>query len=130
MQTSRKRIFALALVAGASLGLTQAEAQCYPGLPCPGQPDGQNGAGASTTAPAAQAKVEYHYVGPVFPPDPWLALRSVPAPKGGKQLMKMPEGTLFQVKEKRGKWWFVELRDGTRGWAHSDWIQCCKHADE
>ena len=112
-------------------------AACYPGLgdcadgdkpqavplptepaPPPRQPE-----------PAKPATVEYHYVGPVFPPDPWLALRSMPSGKAGYQIMKMPEGTLFRLLETRGSWYHVQLRDGTTGWAHSGWIKCCKYAE-
>ena len=42
----------------------------------------------------------------------------------------MPEGTLFRVLERREKWWRVELRNGLNGWAYSDWIRCCKNAEQ
>jgi hypothetical protein len=123
---------------GCLLGAAGAEAQCYPGLVCPDPGNQQKGndanAGGGTSGGGAQSGaktgVEYHYVGPVYPPDPWLALRTVPSSNGGKTLMKMPQGTLFKVTEKRGKWWYVQLRDGQSGWAHSDWIVCCKYLNE
>src|SRR5207249_2745344 len=78
--------------------------------------------------PVPQAQVEYSFVGPVFPPDPWLALRSQPASNQGQQIMQMPEGTLFEVLRRQGAWAYVRLRDGTEGWAHSGWIKCCKYS--
>jgi hypothetical protein len=74
--------------------------------------------------------VEYHYVGDVRPPDDWLSLRTVPSDKGGARVMKMPAGTLFKVTEKRGTWWHVELQGGQTGWAHSNWIRCCKYLND
>ena len=122
---------------GCLIGAGHAGAQCYPGLACPDQGGSQAGtggggshAGGQSSAKTPASGTQYHYVGPVFPPDPWLALRTVPSSSGGKTLMKMPQGTLFKVNEKRGKWWHVELRDGQSGWAHSDWIVCCKTLNE
>jgi hypothetical protein len=111
-----------------------ARAQCYPGLACP--TDQQPASPPQQTAPgpgasqSARAGGEYHYVGPVSPPDDWLSLRTVPSDKGGSRIMKMPAGTPFRVREKRDPWWYVELRDGTTGWAHSNWIRCCKSGNE
>jgi Bacterial SH3 domain len=90
----------------------QALAQCYPGL---GDCSGPDSGGQ-----------RYYYVGPVRPPDPWLALRSEPSSSSGHRIMKMPEGTLFRLLGASGKWYKVQLRDGTTGWAHGDWIRCCK----
>jgi hypothetical protein len=118
-------IVALAAVA------PQAFAQCYPGLACPTEPQQQpqpGGGGASSGG--ARGGVEYHYVGDVRPPDDWLSLRTVPSDKGGARVMKMPAGTLFKVTEKRGTWWHVELQDGQTGWAHSNWIRCCKYLND
>jgi hypothetical protein len=95
----------------------QALAQCYPGLGDCSAPD------SGGQQPAGQ---RYYYVGPVHPPDPWLALRSEPSSSAGYRIMKMPEGTLFRLLGTSGKWYKVQLRDGTSGWAHSDWIRCCK----
>jgi hypothetical protein len=114
-----------------------ARAQCYPGLACPTDQQ-QTSPGGTTPLPGpgdsgAQNRrqaVKYHYVGPVRPPDDWLALRTLPTSKGGERIMKMPAGTLFRVGEKRGEWWFVTLQDGTTGWAHSNWIRCCRSGNE
>ena len=126
--------FVLALAATA-LSHADAHAQCYPGLACPTDqtpttPPPQKNAPPAGPAQGAQSGGEYHYVGPVSPPDDWLSLRTVPSDKGGARIMKMPTGTVFRVKEKRDPWWYVELRDGTTGWAHSNWIRCCKSAGE
>jgi hypothetical protein len=119
-----------------------AHAQCYPGLACPTdqqqqtqpQPPTNGGGaiqgGADGGAPTRQKTVEYHYVGPVNPPDDWLALRTLPTSKAGERIMKMPAGTMFRVGEKRGEWWFVTLQDGRSGWANATWIRCCKYANE
>jgi glucose/arabinose dehydrogenase len=128
----------LALAAGA-FATTAARAQCYPGLACPTDPAPANPPPANPqqkTAPetglsqSARSGAEYHYVGQVAPPDDWLSLRTTPSDKTGSRIMKMPAGTKFLVREKRDPWWRVELRDGTTGWAHSDWIRCCKSANE
>jgi Bacterial SH3 domain len=129
----------LAMAVAASIGRA-AHAQCYPGLACPTD---QTPAPTPTptpipqktipeTAPSQGAKTagEYYFVGPVAPPDDWLSLRTLPTDKAGSRIMKMPAGTLFRVREKRDPWWFVELRDGTTGWAHSTWIRCCKSGNE
>lgn len=79
---------------------------------------------------APKRLTRYHYVGPVFPPDPWLALRTAPTTRQGRRLMKMPEGTLFRKLDQSGKWFKVELRDGRVGWAHSGWIKCCVQVPE
>ncbi len=122
-----------ALTAGA-LATNTAHAQCYPGLACPtdqmpANPP-QKTAPETNQSQSARGSVEYHFVGQVAPPDDWLSLRTTPSDKTGSRIMKMPAGTLFLVREKRDPWWRVELRDGTTGWAHSDWIRCCKSANE
>jgi uncharacterized caspase-like protein/SH3-like domain-containing protein len=82
-------------------------------------------------APAVEpAKVAYSYVGPVGPPDPWLALRDQPSASQGQRLMQMPEGTLFKVLRQQGTWSYVRLRDGSEGWANSGWIRCCRYVPE
>ena len=118
----------------------RAHAQCYPGLACPTdqqqqpqtqpQPPANSGGAIQGGAGTKQKAVEYYYVGPVNPPDDWLALRTLPTSKAGERIMKMPAGTLFRVGEKRGDWWFVTLQDGTTGWANATWIRCCKYANE
>lgn len=118
-----------------------ARAQCYPGLACPTDqtPPAQPEPGPKprvTPSPGdgdgagARRGAEYHYVGTVRPPDDWLALRTLPTSREGERIMKMPQGTLFRVMRKRGEWWYVTLRDGTSGWAHSGWIVCCKIVNE
>lgn len=120
--------FSVSAVIGA-IGSSPANAACYPGLgDCT---DADKPAAAPLPTPPAQASqqptVEYYYVGPVFPPDPWLALRSEPSSSAGYQIMKMPEGTLFRRLDARGDWYRVQLRDGRSGWAHSRWIKCCQY---
>ena len=113
--------------------LSRAQAQCYPGLPCPDGPSA--GAGNSGNAVPSDEAVrntrpgsggKYYYVGEVKPPDPWLALRSEPSSTSGYRIAKMPEGTLLRLIERKGHWWRVELTTGETGWAHSRWIKCCK----
>jgi hypothetical protein len=133
-----RTIASLVMAVLTGLGIAgAARAQCYPGLACPTeqkpqtQPTPAPGPASGNEGPRTRVKgVEYHYVGPVRPPDDWLALRSLPTSRDGERIMKMPEGTLFRVGEKRGEWWFVTLRDGTKGWAHSNWIRCCRSIDE
>lgn len=95
---------------------------------------GANGSGVSTGDAGPRGsktgKVEYHFVGPVNPPDDYLALRTLPTAKAGERIMKMPAGTMFKVTEKRGEWWFLELQNGQTGWAHNTWIRCCKYLNE
>ena len=131
---------ALAALVGASMVSAgqPAFAQCYPGLACPTQEEqqqppsgGVGGATGGDSAARSHARgVEYHFVGPVNPPDDYLALRTLPTTKAGQLIMKMPAGTLFKVIEKRGEWWFLELQNGQTGWAHNTWIRCCKYLNE
>lgn len=59
--------------------------------------------------------------------DNWLALRS--GPNGtGSRLMKMGPETLLTVLHRQGKWNYVQLRTGETGWAHGDYIACCRSA--
>lgn len=109
--------FMVCLSIGFLASTPRAPAQCYPGLGDCSAPD------SGGQQPAGQ---RYYYVGPVHPPDPWLALRSEPSSSSGYRIMKMQEGTLFRLLGTSGKWYKVQLRDGTSGWAHSDWIRCCK----
>ena len=123
------------VVPGAT-GWQAAKAGCYPGLgdcagsgtagpvPLPTPPQQQ---APQQQAPPVESSVEYLFVGPVFPPDPWLSLRSEPSSSEGYQIMKMPEGTLFRLLAKEGDWYQVQLRDGRAGWAHSRWIKCCRY---
>jgi hypothetical protein len=128
----------LAAIVGVSAfaGGRPAFAQCYPGLACPTQEEQQPPIGGGGTAGGESSSrsraqgVEYHFVGPVNPPDDWLALRTLPTAKAGERIMKMPAGTLFKVIEKRGEWWFLQLQNGQTGWAHNTWIRCCKYLNE
>lgn len=101
---------------------------CYPGLACPG------GSSAGRNEPPPQQQrvqsEKFYYVGTVRPPDPWLALRTEPSARSGDRIMKMPQGTLLRLIERRGFWWRVALTTGEEGWAHSKWIKCCKTANE
>jgi hypothetical protein len=109
-----------------TFGATLASAACYPGLgDCNSFPQPHN-------PQQPRDPVKYYYVGPVFPPDPWLALRSEPSSNAGRQIMKMPEGTLFRLLDTRGDWYRVQLKDGQKeiGWAHRHWIKCCRYLDE
>jgi hypothetical protein len=128
------------------LAVSPAGAQCYPGLACPtdqqqqqpgttpsnpgGSSGNLNGQGNDSGSRSKTGKVEFHFVGPVNPPDDWLALRTLPTLKAGERIMKMPRETLFKVIEKRGEWWFLELQNGQTGWAHNTWIRCCKYLNE
>ncbi len=76
--------------------------------------------------PPQPPQIAYHFVGPVSPPDPWLALRTRPSSRDGQRIRQMAEGTLFEVIGQQGVWYNVRLRDGTTGWAHSNWIRCCR----
>jgi hypothetical protein len=87
----------------------------------------QKTAAFPSVPPQPPASVGYSYVGPVGPPDPWLALRDQPSSSQGRRLMQMPEGTVFQVLRQQGQWAYVRLQDGTEGWANSAWIRCCKY---
>ena len=63
--------------------------------------------------------------------DPFLALRSYPSASKGERIVKMRNGTLLHVLQRRADgWWFVETPSGVKGWAKSGagaqaWIQCC-----
>jgi len=77
--------------------------------------------------------VGYFFVWDTRPPDDWLALRSEPTTKRGRQIRKMENGTLLDVIDKRTDgWWRVRVVDtGVVGWALSGqgsrtWIYCCR----
>ena len=57
--------------------------------------------------------------------DNFLALRSAPAGEGVR-IATMGPDTLLQILESRGVWHHVSLLDGTKGWAHGNWIRCCR----
>jgi uncharacterized caspase-like protein len=82
-------------------------------------------------APLTQPKVErvtesYSYVTGLDPKgDNFLALRSAPGPDGVR-IATMGPDTLVKVIESRGVWRRVALLDGSSGWAHGNWIACCR----
>lgn len=62
------------------------------------------------------------YVGGLDPAgDNFLALRTGPG-SGYPMILPMGPGTFVNVLRRNGKWLFVELEDGTRGWAHGSYI--------
>ncbi len=68
----------------------------------------------------------YHYVSGLDPNgDNFLALRTGPTP-ADVRIATMGPDTLLKVHESRGPWRRVELIDGLSGWAHSNWISCCR----
>jgi|GEM_PF-4626779 len=77
-------------------------------------------------APEPVEMVDYHYVDGLDPDgDNFLALREGYTP-GSLRLATMESGTLLEVVEEQGVWRRVILSDGSEGWAHSNWIACCK----
>ncbi len=91
--------------------------------------DGRPAAAQSESA----AATVFHYVEDTRPPDAWLSLRS--APGGGYELVKLYNGTLLQVLERRSdNWWRVRASEtGATGWVLSRsgsrvWVHCCKSA--
>lgn len=77
--------------------------------------------------PMAPPVVEkFHYVtGLDVKGDNFLALRTGPTP-ADVRIATMGPDTLLRVHESRGPWRRVELIDGMTGWAHSNWIACCR----
>lgn len=62
------------------------------------------------------------YVGGLNPAgDNFLALRTGPG-SGYAMILPMGPGTFVTVLRRNGKWFFVELEDGTRGWAYGSYI--------
>lgn len=57
--------------------------------------------------------------------DNFLALRSSPTPDGVR-IATMGPDTLLKVVESQGVWRRVLLSDGASGWAHGNWISCCR----
>lgn len=58
--------------------------------------------------------------------DNFLALRTSPTGDGSR-IATMGPDTLLKVVESRGSWRRVVLLDGTSGWAHGNWIACCRN---
>lgn len=68
----------------------------------------------------------YAYVTGLDPKgDNFLALRTAPT-ADGVRIATMGPDTLLQILDSRGVWRRVALLDGTTGWAHSNWIKCCR----
>ena len=68
----------------------------------------------------------YSYVTGLDPKgDNFLALRSGSEPDAIR-IATMGPNTLLKVAESRGVWRRVVLLDGATGWAHSNWIACCR----
>jgi uncharacterized caspase-like protein len=68
----------------------------------------------------------YSYVTGLDPKgDNFLALRSGPGAEGVR-IATMGPDTLLKVVESRGVWRRVVLLDGSSGWAHGNWIACCR----
>jgi len=107
-----------------------------PGATDPQLPPARHSPPGSVPAvlPDPQAPLARHsYVWDTRPPDDWLALRSEPSARAGYQLMRMTNGTLISVLEKRpDNWWRVRVvGTGQEGWALSRqgdrvWIYCCR----
>jgi uncharacterized caspase-like protein len=87
--------------------------------------------GADRAQPVVQPRVEraaeaYSYVTGLDPKgDNFLALRSAPGAEGVR-IATMGPDTLVKVVEVRGVWRRVLLLDGSSGWAHGNWIACCR----
>jgi Caspase domain/YARHG domain/Bacterial SH3 domain len=100
--------------------------------PVPAQPPASPPKTAATSLPPGPPAA------PVRPPEPFsyvsgldakgdnfLALRSSPTPDGVR-IATMGPDTLLKVVESQGVWRRVLLSDGASGWAHSNWISCCR----
>ena len=53
--------------------------------------------------------------------DGFLAVRSGPG-SGHQMIGKLVNGDVVTVITVRGKWYGIELRDGSFGWSHSNWL--------
>lgn len=76
---------------------------------------------------AARAAPSYHFVSGLDPDgDNWLALRSEPSGKTGRQKLRMGPGTLLKVSGTQGAWYQVELQSGETGWVFRKYVSCCR----
>jgi hypothetical protein len=91
-----------------------------------GQPEkGPPASVPSQPAPPPVAQT-FSYVTGLDPKgDNFLALRTSPDADGAR-IATMGPDTLLKVVESRGAWRRVELLDGLSGWAHGNWIACCR----
>lgn len=103
-------------------------------VPSSAPPSGKMGTALPPAKPAAPAEPfrttiaarSYAYVTGLDPNgDNFLALRTSPG-GDGQRIATMGPDTLLQILERRGDWRRVALLDGTMGWAHGNWIQCCR----
>ncbi|MGE0769954.1 MAG: caspase family protein [Hyphomicrobiaceae bacterium] len=99
-----------------------------PATPAPSRPAS---AGTATNPPPEPFRTtvvasSYAYVTGLDPNgDNFLALRTSPTGEGTR-IATMGPDTLLQILETRGVWRRVALLDGTTGWAHGNWIKCCR----
>lgn len=117
----------VAFATGATPPIRQAEAP--PAARPPGSTSSARNTQAPQAPPASQPPAErFHYVSGLDPKgDNFLALRSGPNPDDVR-IATMGPDTLLRIRESRGPWRRVELTDGMTGWAHSNWIACCRTA--
>jgi uncharacterized caspase-like protein len=83
---------------------------------------------AMAPAPAEPTRAlrSYSYVTGLDPNgDNFLALRAGTTANAAR-IATMGPDTLLEVVESSGPWRRVVLLDGTSGWAHSNWIKCCR----
>jgi hypothetical protein len=96
--------------------------------PPPTQPPSarQDQVAANDTSRPRFLAASYSYVTGLDPKgDNFLALRTAPG-SGGSRIATLGPDTLLTVLETRGVWRRVQLLDGTSGWAHGNWIACCR----
>ncbi len=100
---------------------------------CGGQPEDAPQRSPSTREAPTQdlitdAPYPVCYVDDVRPPDDWLAMRSEPSTKRGRQILRLPSGTAMSMLSRgQDDWFLVRLSDGTEGWVSwrvSRWIRC------
>ena len=81
---------------------------------------------AAPPSRVAATSETYSYVTRLDPKgDNFLALRSGTEPDAAR-IATMGPNTLLKVTESRGPWRRVVLPDGASGWAHSNFIACCR----
>ncbi len=94
--------------------------------PAPAPQSAPKSAASETAGREPALTQRLHYVDGLDPKgDNFLALRGGPG-TGFAQLASMEAGTLLRVVESRGDWRRVALTDGSQGWAHRNWIVCCR----
>ncbi|HRK18680.1 MAG TPA: caspase family protein [Hyphomicrobiaceae bacterium] len=95
--------------------------------PAGGGPGATSGPRVQSQATVAAARTEqFHYVSGLDPKgDNFLALRAAPS-QDAQRLATMGPDTLVKVVGESGSWRHIALRDGSMGWAHANWIKCCR----